>query len=112
MMTKPRRGNLYRDIPADLSEELFEPLAAHGDVRMERIVSNGHASPPGFWYDQAEREWVMVLQGCAGLRFDGEAHVLELAPGDWVEIPAHTRHRVEWTDPEGKTLWLAVFWGE
>lgn len=111
-MAEPNRGNLYQDIPAELSEELFEPLTVHGKVRVERIVSRGHASAPGFWYDQAEREWVVLLKGSARLRFEGEGQVLELAPGDWVEIPAHARHRVEWTDPEQETLWLAVFSSE
>jgi cupin 2 domain-containing protein len=108
-VTKPRGGNLYRDIPAALPGELFEPLAEHGQGCVERIVSRGHASPPGFWYDQDEHEWVVLLKGRAGLRFEGETEELILGPGDWVEIPAHMRHRVEWTDAENETVWLAVF---
>jgi cupin 2 domain-containing protein len=80
-------------------------------VRIERIVSHGQASPPGFWYDQDEAEFVTVLAGAAQLRFaDGEA--LTMHPGDWAEIAAHRRHRVEWTDPEHPTVWLVVFYRE
>lgn len=90
--------------------ELFEYLTGSEKVRIERIISDGQASPEGFWYDQEESEWVMALQGRAGLRFEGEENLLELGPGDWVDIPAHVRHRVEWTDSEEKTVWLAVFY--
>ena len=77
-------------------------------VRIERIVSTGQASPPGFWYDQDRAEWVLVVSGAAGLLFEGEAEPLSLGPGDWVHIPAHRRHRVLWTDPANPTVWLAV----
>jgi len=103
-------ANLFRDIPSDLKEERVEPLVAGDGVRIERIVSRGHASPEGFWYDQEENEWVMLLAGSAGVAFEGRAEVISLAPGDWLEIPAHTRHRVEWTDPDADTVWLAVFY--
>jgi cupin 2 domain-containing protein len=92
----------------DLPDEHFETLLHSGSVRIERIVSHGHASPPGFWYDQAEHEWVMVLQGQAGLRFEGDDQPVVLKPGDFVNIPAHRRHRVEWTTTEEPTIWLAV----
>jgi cupin 2 domain-containing protein len=92
----------------DLPDERFETLLHSGSVRIERIVSHGHASPPGFWYDQAEHEWVMVLQGQAGLRFEGDDQPVVLKPGDFVNIPAHRRHRVEWTTTEEPTIWLAV----
>ncbi|HEY4313424.1 MAG TPA: cupin domain-containing protein [Pirellulales bacterium] len=75
-------------------------------VRVERIVSQGHASPEGFWYDQDTEEWVLLVQGAARLRFDNE--VVEMRPGDHVQIPAHKRHRVEWTDPNQQTTWVAV----
>lgn len=77
-------------------------------IRLERIVSRGHASPEGFWYDQATDEWVMLAAGNAGLIFEGEEQARIMAPGDWVFIPAHARHRVEWTDPENDTVWLAL----
>jgi cupin 2 domain-containing protein len=105
-----RKGNIYSVVPARAPEEIFETLVESGEVRIERIISDSHDSPEGFWYDQDESEWVMVLEGSAGLRFDGEEEVLVLKPGDWVDIPAHVRHRVEWTDPDEKTIWLAVFY--
>lgn len=101
-------NNLFADVPRSLAaEEITELLAAPG-VRIERIVSNGQASPAGFWYDQEEPEWVIVLAGSAGLQFDGEAAPRRLGPGDHVHIPAHVRHRVAWTDAEKPTVWLAV----
>ena len=100
-------SNLLGDLPRDLSTEQFEPIVAAPPVRIERIVSRGHASPPGFWYDQAEHEWVAVLAGAARLRFeDGET--TEMKPGDHVNIAAHRRHRVEWTHPDEPTVWLAI----
>jgi cupin 2 domain-containing protein len=77
-------------------------------VRIERIVSVGHASPEGFWYDQNEDEWVVVLKGAARLMFEGERQPVEMRAGDFISIPAHKRHRVEWTTPNEPTLWLAV----
>lgn len=77
---------------------------------MERIVSTGQASPPGFWYDQAEGEWVVLLSGAAGLRFEHEDHTRLLVPGDCLDIPPHYRHRVEWTAPGTASIWLAVFY--
>lgn len=101
-------GNLYAGIPDDLPGEIFETLAASDHVRIERIVSRGQASPPGFWYDQDGAEWVILLAGNARLLFKGPDETVDLSPGDWVNIPAHRRHRVEWTDPDRETVWLAV----
>lgn len=103
-------GNLFTDIPSDLPQELVQILAAAGRVRIERIVSRGHASPPGFWYDQAEHEWVLLLKGKAALRFESGDRLQELGEGDFVNIPAHARHRVEWTAADTDTVWLAVFY--
>ena len=101
--------NLLRDLSDARTAEVVEWLAGNDTARIERIVSHGLASPAGFWYDQDEAEFVLVLTGAARLRFaDGET--LLLGPGDWVEIAPHRRHRVEWTDPERPTLWLAVFY--
>jgi len=107
-----RRGNLFDGIPRPLPAELVERLAGGDEpgARVERIVSRGHASPPDFWYDQDENEWVVLLAGAARLRFEGEANAVTMAPGDYVGIPAHSRHRVEWTDPGADTVWLAVFY--
>jgi cupin 2 domain-containing protein len=101
-------GNFFSDLPRDLREEVFETIAGNPDIRIERIVSLGHASPPGFWYDQPLDEWVMVLRGAARIIIDQERRELHLGPGDHVMLPAHVRHRVEWTDPRDPTVWLAV----
>lgn len=98
--------NLFDDLPAHLPEELFSTLLDAGAVRIERIVSHGQASPEGFWYDQNRSEWVVLLKGAARLEFAD--HVLDLRPGDFVDIPANVRHRVAWTTPDEPTVWLAV----
>lgn len=100
-------NNLFGDLPSQLPEELFSTLLSAPNLRLERIVSHGHASPEGFWYDQDQHEWVVVLQGEARLRIESE--VLHLKVGDFVLIPAHQKHRVEWTTPDGPTVWLAIF---
>ena len=106
-----KRGNIFSFIAGRLPDELFETLAgASGKARIERIVSDGHASPKDFWYDQEEPEWVLLLKGGAGLKFEGKEETVVLNPGDWIDIPAHVKHRVEWTDPSEKTVWLAVFY--
>ncbi|HVV93242.1 MAG TPA: cupin domain-containing protein [Hyphomicrobiales bacterium] len=91
-----------------MAGELVETLAVGPGARVERIVSFGHASPPGFWYDQDETEWVMVLAGRAELAFADGAEPCRLGPGDYMLIPAHRRHRVAMTDPAVPTVWLAV----
>lgn len=100
--------NLFANLPNSLPEEQIEIIANAQHVRIERIVSTGHASPQDFWYDQDSHEWVVVLQGEARLGFEHNES-LHLKPGDHVLIPAHRKHRVEWTTPEEPTLWLAVF---
>ena len=95
-------------MPAALREELVEVLLETPTFRLERIVSTGHATPVGRWYDQARDEWVLLLRGSAGLRFEGDAEAITLAPGDHVLIPARRRHRVEWTDATAPTVWLAL----
>jgi cupin 2 domain-containing protein len=99
--------NLFADIPASLPDELVQQLLGTPGVRIERIVSLGHASPEGFWYDQQAHEWVLLLTGAARLTLEGE-EPLDLLPGAFVNIPARRRHRVEWTDPTRPTIWLAV----
>lgn len=102
-------GNLLRGLPAGpLAAERFEALLARGGVRVERIVSTGQSSPPGFWYDQPEAEWVLLLQGSACLLFDDEPAPRALGPGDWVFIEAGRRHRVEHTSTDPPAVWLAV----
>ena len=101
-------GNLFADMPGDIRQEQFSDLVRAPSVRVERIVSHGQASPPGFWYDQDWAEWVVVLSGSALLRLEGETAPRKLEPGDYLHIPAHRRHRVEATDAHAPTIWLAV----
>ena len=100
--------NLYRNIPEILNDEIFEPLVRTRSLKLERIISRGHATPPGKWYDQDTEEWVVLLKGSAGLLFEREASVRVMGPGDFLHIPSHRRHRVEWTDPKEETIWLAL----
>lgn len=104
----PALGAVFADLPADRTQEHIARIAGSPNVRIERIVSYGQASPDGFWYDQDWAEWVIVLSGSAGLLFEGEAAPRTLNPGDHVDIPAHCRHRVAWTAADSPTVWLAV----
>lgn len=105
----PKTGNLFTDIPASLPTEWAEVLLNRDAVRLERIVSRQHCSPEGFWYDQVEDEWVLLVSGSAGLEFAEPSRTLTLQPGDHLRIPAGCRHRVAWTDPRQETIWLALF---
>jgi len=100
--------NIFLEIPERLPEEIVEEIVGSRRCKIERIISKGQASPQDFWYDQEQNEWVIVLKGRAVLEFEGAQDPVELGPGDYVNIPAHQRHRVEWTDPEETTVWLAV----
>lgn len=105
-----KRANVLTGIPTELPDELTEILLARDQFRIERIVSRGHQSPSDFWYDQDENEWVLVLSGSARLQFEVSRELVDLGTGDHLEIPAHVRHRVDWTDPDQETVWLAVFY--
>jgi cupin 2 domain-containing protein len=102
------RGHLLTPLPAPGAAEHFETLLARPGLRIERIISHGQASPPGFWYEQAEDEWVLVVAGRAALGFPDGSEV-ELGPGEWLSLPARCRHRVLRT--ASPTVWLAVFGG-
>lgn len=102
--------NVFDDLPQQLPKELVQTLISAANVRIERIISHGHASPEGFWYDQGQHEWVVVLKGAARLRF--EDATVEMKPGDFVNIPAHKKHRVDWTTPDEPTIWLGVRYGD
>ncbi len=102
------KNTIFAPVFEKNSEEIFETILQKSGCRIERILSRGHSSPEGFWYDQDETEWVMLVQGQAGLRFERHDDVVILNPGDYLQIERHTRHRVEWTDPDGDTIWLAV----
>ncbi len=108
LLNGPRFGAL-RDgsAPPTPGGETITELLAAGGARVERIVSCGAASAPGFWYDQPHDEFVLLIEGEALLAFaDGAERRLQ--PGDWCVLPAHCRHRVAWTDPGRETVWLAV----
>jgi cupin 2 domain-containing protein len=101
-------GNLLANLSGDALDEEIATLVSGAALWVERIVSTGQASPTGFWYDQEQAEMVVVLAGAAELRFEAESAARRLAPGDWLNIPARCRHRVEWTDPDRPTVWLAI----
>jgi len=102
------KRSLLAQVPKELPEELMEVLCASDSVKIERIVSRGHRSPKGFWYDQETNEFVLLVQGRASILVHGQEEMITLEPGDYINIEAHVKHRVEWTDPEKATLWLAV----
>lgn len=105
----PPTANILSRIPAPSADETVDALLKADGVRMERIVSYGQASPPGFWYDQEEAEWVLVLRGRARLAIAGEVEDRALGPGDSLFLPAHCKHRVAWTQPDEPTVWLTIF---
>ncbi len=91
-----------------MTDEVFETLIENRHFKLERIISKGQATPPGEWYDQERNEWVILLKGRAGVSFEDQPGVRDLQPGDFLSIPKHRRHRVEWTDPAEETIWLAL----
>lgn len=103
--------NLLANLPVTGNSEAFEDLINTGSVRIERIVSRGHTSPASGWYEQTGHEWVMVVAGAGRIQFETGDDVL-LRAGDWLNIPAGSRHRVSWTDPDVVTVWLAVFYDD
>ena len=103
-------ANLFADVPSHLPAELVTILLEAADLRIERIVSHGHASLADFWYDQPQAEWVIVLKGAARLQF--EDGMVEMKPGDFINIPAFKKHRVAWTTPDEPTVWLGVRYRE
>ena len=102
-------NNIIDSIPENLDKEFFENIIESKNVRIERIVSKGHASPDSGWYDQDQNEWVIVVKGEAVIAFEKDEQV-RLKEGDHINIPAHKKHPVAWTDPEVETIWLAVFY--
>lgn len=101
--------NIFDELPQQLPKEVVQTLIRAADVRIERIISFGHASPVDFWYDQPQHEWVIVLKGAARLQF--EDGMVEMKVGDFVNIPAFKKHRVDWTTPDEPTIWLGVRYG-
>jgi cupin 2 domain-containing protein len=104
-------ANLFAGLPAEARSEQIDRLLTREGLTIERIVSTGQASPEGFWYAQADAEWVVLLSGSASVRFEDETQPRTLNPGDFLDIAPRRRHRVEWTDPAVPTVWLAVHYG-
>ena len=102
------KKDLFAGISDHLKEELMETILQTSTFRIERIVSQGHSSKEGFWYDQSDNELVILLKGNATLRFENQFQLIKMKPGDYINIEKHVRHRVEWTNPELDTIWLAV----
>jgi len=102
------KTNSLCKMPADLPAELVQTILAADGMRIERIVSKGHQSPPDFWYDQDQNEWVLLVNGEAKLQFLNET--VHLKAGDYINIPAHRKHRVEWTTPDEETVWIAIYY--
>jgi cupin 2 domain-containing protein len=100
--------NIFTEIPTQLPNELFETLTQNSQVKIERIISKGHASPVDVWYDQPQAEWVILLKGNAKLQFAKDRTIITLTTGDYLFIPAHEKHRVDWTDPNCDNIWLAI----
>lgn len=103
--------NIFQNIPRDLAKEITEVIAENERVRIERIISRGHNSPRQFWYDQPQDEFILLLTGEAVLLFKDQLSKIRLSSGDYLIIPAHTLHRVDWTSAAENTIWLAVFLG-
>ena len=102
-----KTDNIFEGIPKVFDEEVVDLLAKSEHVRVERIVSKGHTAPVSGWYDQDENEWVIVLKGNAVISFENGGET-NLEAGSHINIPAHSKHRVKWTDPEIETVWLTV----
>lgn len=110
MKTMQQLNDIFDNVPHSSAEEIIQELARSETVRIERIISTGQTTPVDQWYDQDENEWVMVLKGRAEILFEADNQIVSLNPGDYLNIPAHARHRVVWTDLDEPTLWLAVFY--
>ena len=102
-----KQNNIFNNIPSNLKEELFENIISKDDIKIEKIVSQGHTTAENEWYDQDKDEWVIVLQGGATISFEDEKDI-HLEVGDYLNIKAHKKHRVSWTDENEKTIWLAI----
>lgn len=100
--------NIFSSIQKQASDEILETILQTDQFKIERIISRGHATAKEEWYDQDKNEWVLVLKGNAGLLFEGNDKIVIMKTGDYISIPAHKKHRVEWTDPEEDTIWLTI----
>jgi cupin 2 domain-containing protein len=102
-----KKKNIFAQIPLELKEEFFEDIISKDGLKIERIVSKGHITTEFEWYDQTSDEWVILLKGEAVLSFENSEDI-KLYAGDYVNIVAHTKHRVSWTKPDEESVWLAI----
>ena len=107
---KKTETNFFSKIPElQPGMEEIENILRHGNVRIERITGSGAVSPDGFWFDQDENEWVMLLQGDAVIEFtDGTK--TQMTAGSYISLPAHEKHRLVYTSSDPACIWLAFFW--
>lgn len=99
--------NIYKNLPGNLHNEIFQVITENSNVKIEKIISNGQSSPPNFWYNQELNEFVILLKGSAELLFENDEYV-KMIPGDYIIIPSHKKHRVERTSETEETIWLAI----
>ena len=102
-------NSLFKNIPKSLPNELFEEILQSKNFKIKRIISKGHTTPKSKWYDQNENELAILIKGSAELLFENNKRI-KMQEGDYINIPSHTKHRIEKTDPKGETIWLAVFY--
>ena len=100
--------NIFSGLQEQTPDEILETILQTYQFKIERIISRDHSTNEGEWYDQDKNEWVLVLKGNAGLQFEGDDEAVIMRTGDYINIPAHRKHRVEWTDPEEDTIWLTI----
>ena len=102
-------NNIFKDLSGNIEKEIIQVLCEHSNIKIERIVSTGQSSPQGFWYDQNNHEWIIVLKGTGAVEFH-KGKTVELSEGDYINIPKNVKHRVAWTMPEKPTIWLAIYY--
>jgi cupin 2 domain-containing protein len=103
-----KNKNIFSKIPKKSTKEIFTSLLKNKNIKIERIISYGQTSPKKFWYDQNKNEWVILLKGNAKILFKGRTKAIKLLPGDYINIPAHKKHKVEHTAKNKPTIWLAI----
>ena len=101
-------NNIFAEIPGDLDNELMQVLQQSDNIKIQRIVSKGQVSPESGWYDQQQNEWVIVIKGEAIITF--EQTEVAMHAGSYINIPAHTKHKVSWTHADLETIWLVVYY--
>lgn len=98
-------SNLLSDIPSDFPKEIIQNIVSTSNIRIERILSNGHTTESDKWYDQEQNEWVLIVKGSGSIEYE-DGRIETLTEGDHLLIPKHVKHRVTRTDKP--TVWLAI----